>query len=291
MALAALAFAACVEDKPYKGSTDPSIVSVNHAPTTPGPGEAVSVTAVTANITALDLKYTVDGGEVETVTMTKSGDTFTGTITGQADGAVVDYYVKAGSLESTHKGYTVTATGPGGPDYADLVLNEINGTGADADKYYELYNKGEVTLSLENVQIWYGTDTGAGDFGVSWMGVDGDEIEAGEYYVIQGAKSGVTNPSFDTGLSGKKNVIVALFEPDVLGGEVETTETFTVQDALALSLDYIQRGPGDDENAADGIESAFGRVPDATGEWYFVEGSKGATNGTSTVGLTLVNAD
>jgi hypothetical protein len=281
MAMAVLAFAGCVKDEPYKAPT--GIANVSHTPATPTSEQAVTVTATVNGFDEALLVYTVNGGAEVEVEMAKSGTTFTGTIPALADGSVVVYWVEAGELGSDDKGYTVTDNVPTA-DYTKLKLNEVSGVGADADKYVELYNMGETALSLEGVKVWYGTRGAAGDFGLSWTGAAGDQVAAGGFFVIKGAKG--SYPSLSTGLSGKKNVIVALFAPGALSDD-ETTETFTVDDALNLAVDFVQRGAGDDSNAAD--ESPYGRILDGNGQWYLFDGTEGATNGTSTTGLKPLN--
>jgi hypothetical protein len=78
----------------------PQVNSVYHRSLLPIPSEAVTVyadiTDSDGTLTTTDIHYQVDGGGYGTVAMTlDTGDTYTGTIPGAADGSVVDYYVSA----------------------------------------------------------------------------------------------------------------------------------------------------------------------------------------------------
>lgn len=152
--------------------------------------------------------------------------------------------------------------------YTDLVLNEINGNGSNSEKYIEIFNKGTEAISLLDVKITYnGNDT--------WSGAASDVIQPSGYFVVLGTKKAETPGSMmSTGLSAGKYIAVELFDPK------------------GNSLDLFQRGDGSGENVADGeIEDMdYSRMPDGTGNWYYTDaaGTKGATNGTSTDGLTAV---
>lgn len=152
--------------------------------------------------------------------------------------------------------------------YTDLVLNEINGTGADSEKYVEIYNKGTEAINLLDVKLTYnGEDT--------WSGAAADVIQPNGYFVVLGTKKS-ENPGsmMAKGLSAGKYIAVALVDP------------------AGNQLDLFQRGDGSGDSVADGEITGmdYSRMPNATGAWYYTEaaGTKGADNGSSADGLTAV---
>ncbi|MHA2081130.1 MAG: hypothetical protein ACW99H_08305, partial [Candidatus Thorarchaeota archaeon] len=83
------------------GTTDselPQFQSVNHEPGIPRSGDAVTVSSEIQDATGVNratLQYSVDSSPWVNVTMTQSGNTWTGTIPPQADGAFVIYRIVA----------------------------------------------------------------------------------------------------------------------------------------------------------------------------------------------------
>lgn len=153
----------------------------------------------------------------------------------------------------------------GAGDYSKLKFNEFYGAGEDNEKYVELYNIGDVELSLEGVMI----EKDGGD--LSWEGKAGDKIAAKSVYLILGAKKTTPN-GLQTGFSAKKNVLMELSDPT---GKI---------------IDTFQRG---DEPAADAVwgdvtlptnSGSWSRIPDGTGAWKMTAtmtpGEKNATEGT-----------
>ncbi len=153
----------------------------------------------------------------------------------------------------------------GAGDYSKLKFNEFYGAGEDNEKYVELYNTGDVELSLEGVMI----EKDGGD--LSWEGKAGDKIAAKSVYLILGAKKTTPN-GLQTGFSAKKNVLMELSDPT---GKI---------------IDTFQRG---DEPAADAVwgdvtlptnSGSWSRIPDGTGAWKMTAtmtpGEKNATEGT-----------
>lgn len=157
----------------------------------------------------------------------------------------------------------LTPKAPVQADYSKLVLNEINGTGADADKYIELYNGGKKEIDLTGVQVTY---KGA----VTWEG-KGQKIAAGGYFVMQGTKGG----DMSQGLSAAARVRIELLDPS---GKV---------------VDFFQRGNADGEKDTENTDYDYSRVPNGTGAWYYTPaaGTKGADNGKDTTGLMLIPSD
>ena len=152
--------------------------------------------------------------------------------------------------------------------YTDLLLNEINGTGEDSEKYVEIYNKGTEAINLLDVTLKYNGD-------VTWSGAATDVIQPSGYFVVLGTKKAENAGSMMAkGLSAGKYITVGLYDPS--GNE----------------LDLFQRGDGSGSSVADGEITGmdYSRMPNATGGWYYTDaaGTKGADNGTSTDGLTAL---
>jgi hypothetical protein len=76
----------------------PSVTLVAHNPTSPTPSDSVTVSSDILDISGVGsavLQYSVDSGAWTNVTMTNIGDTWSGTIPAQADGASVTYRIVA----------------------------------------------------------------------------------------------------------------------------------------------------------------------------------------------------
>lgn len=259
--LAVAALTSCVKDEYYP--SEPTIADVAFSPLTVPAETAVTVTATITDIQGIasaTIKYKVNGGSVQSAKMTANGKVYTGTIPAQANLSSVEFYVEAVNTVGAITASAATTFQVGKINYT-LKLNEINGTGADADKYIELINTGAESFSLEGVVVEY---CGA----VTWTGASGKTIAANGYFVIQG--KGV---DMSKGLSAGKDITVTVKDPD---GNV---------------LDSFVRGTGDGSTAATPSDKSFSRIPDATGAWYLTDaaGTKGATNGTSASGLLKVD--
>ena len=87
-------------------------------------------------------------------------------------------------------------------NYTDLVLNEINGTGEDTEKYIEIYNKGTEAINLLDVRLTYNGDE-------TWSGAASDVIQPSGYFVVLGTKK-AENPGsmMAKGLSAGKYIAV-----------------------------------------------------------------------------------
>ncbi|MFW9927104.1 MAG: hypothetical protein ACFFDM_10070, partial [Candidatus Thorarchaeota archaeon] len=76
----------------------PSVTLVAHDPTSPTSSDSVTVSSDILDISGVDratLQYRIDSGSWINVTMTNVGDTWSGTIPAQADGATVTYRIVA----------------------------------------------------------------------------------------------------------------------------------------------------------------------------------------------------
>lgn len=143
---------------------------------------------------------------------------------------------------------------------AILYLNEVYGAGSDEEKFFEIYNAGNIAASLKDFTIKKDED-------LCWTGIEGEEVPAGGFFAIIGAK-GTTERGFSSGFSAKKTVLIELF------------------DAAGTKLDQFQRGEkGDGWGASlDNNNGSWSRIPDGTGKWMKTETfTPGATNSTEGV--------
>ena len=257
-----LGFSACVEDKPYEGPA--SISDVAYTPTTVTSNDDVTVTAKITDLNGVasaKVQYKIGDGNYTSVNMTADKNIYTGIIPQQANEAEVTFYVeavnKAGiTTKSQEKKYTV---GAAAIDYTKLVLNELNSSGSDAEKYIELYNNSDVEIDLEGVTI-------NKDEELTWTGKSGQKIAPQGYFVILGAK-GSTPDGFNSGFSGKKSVLVELFAPD---------------GSLLDTFKRGEKGTGwGNQTLTDVTKTStpsFSRCPNGTGAWKLAEGTQESKN-------------
>ena len=113
---------------------------------------------------------------------------------------------------------------PEEPDYTNIVLNELNG---DA-KFIEIYNKGNLDLSLEGMFI---TKDGVED-DIKWTGDATHIVPAHGYLVLYSIDTQADHPElgenmfFNSGLSAKKSVRIALYMADGAERDVFTRARF-----------------------------------------------------------------
>ncbi len=175
------------------------------------------------------------------------------------DGAGEWQKVNTPSLGTSNSGST-PVTPPEPPvidptvDYTKLQLSEISGIGADPEKYIEIYNSGDVAVSLEGVALYYSSESVPASYSLTWTGKASDEIAAKSYFVIQGAKT--VYPGMSKGLSAKNaDVYLQMRNP---AGE---------------AIDTYAKLP---ELAGDLANKVHQKV---SGEWYYTAaGTKGAAN-------------
>ena len=107
---------------------------------------------------------------------------------------------------------------PEEPDYTNLVLNELNGD----TKFIEIYNKGDMDLSLEGMYIMKDDYVA----GAIWTANATIVAPAGGYVLLYSEDVTPDHPEhpealiFHSGLSSKKTIRVTLFMPD--GTEVDS---------------------------------------------------------------------
>ena len=254
--------ASCVKDPQYPGVT---ISNVSYTPTAV---QADVPTTVTATITSFNpftakLFYTVDDAEAAELAMIGEAekDVYSAVIPGQADGAKVNFYIKAeGTLVATSPAmeYVVGAVAI---DYSALRLNELNGN----DKFIELYNAGVEPLFLNGVYI-------EKDGAQNWVADNTVSIEAGGYLLLYSedvtaegaAQAGYAESlTFHSGLSAKKNVRIQLFTP---AGE-------SIDDFNLVNIEYNGEAYGYNNNQA---PASYSR--NADGEWYYADATPGVEN-------------
>lgn len=150
--------------------------------------------------------------------------------------------------------------GPEGPNYKNLVLNELNGD----TKFIEIYNKGNLDLSLEGLYIEKDDKEAP-----IWTGDNTITVPAHGYVVLYSQDVVADHPElegtnyiFGSGLSGKKAIRIALFLAD------------------GTQLDIFTRCP---EGGAWGdamtnvAPQSYARTPDA-GDWKLADPTPGEAN-------------
>ena len=259
-AAALFSFTACVQDEIFKGpSTIDKVVFSPEAPT------SISQVTVTATISGLQAvtKATLNynGKDVD---MTGSGSTFTGTIPAQPDGTEVKFkvtVVNEAEFTTVSDEFSYTVGDPA-TDWTKLKLNEVGGSGADEEKFFELWNGSDYPIKLTGVTI-------NKDEALTWTGIAGEVVPAHGFFGIIGGK-GTTERGFSSGFSSKKSVIVELFDPS------------------GNKLDTFQRGEkGDDGTWGASLtdnKGSWSRIPDGTGAWKITAtktpGAANSTEGT-----------
>lgn len=156
----------------------------------------------------------------------------------------------AANVDGTEEVQGLEGGAPIEPDYALLILNELNGN----DKFIELYNANPVAISLEGVYI-------EKDGGQNWIGDNTVTLEAGAYLVLYSNKEEIValhpdhpeNLFFDGGLSEKKPVRIQVFDPS------------------GTSI-------GDFNLVTCVIPAAASYSRNADGRWYHAEATPGAKN-------------
>jgi len=152
--------------------------------------------------------------------------------------------------------------GPEGPNYKNVVLNELNGD----TKFIEIYNKGNLDLPLEGMYIMKDDYVA----GATWT-ADATIVIPAHGYVLLYSEDVVAegqaqvgypeNLVFHSGLSGKKTVRITLFMPD---GSVR---------------DEFTRGSTGEwgQTISNVAPQSFARIPDG-GDWLLADPTPGESN-------------
>ena len=156
-------------------------------------------------------------------------------------------------------GVTPEPPTPEEPDYTNLVLNELNGD----TKFIEFYNKGNLDLSMEGMFI---TKDGVED-DIKWTGDATHVVPAHGYLVLYSVDTQADHPElgenmfFNSGLSAKKTVRIALYMADGTERDVFTRGT-TGEWGQTIS------------NVA---PQSYARTPDG-GDWKLADPTPGEAN-------------
>ena len=148
---------------------------------------------------------------------------------------------------------------PEEPDYTNLVLNELNGD----TKFIEIYNKGNVDLTLEGMYIMKDDYVA----GATWTADATIVVPAHGYLLLYSEDVQIDMPEypenliFHSGLSSKKTVRITLFMPD---GTVR---------------DEFTRGTTGEwgQTISDVKPQSFARTPDG-GDWKLADATPGEAN-------------
>ena len=148
---------------------------------------------------------------------------------------------------------------PEQPDYTNIVLNELNGN----DKFIEIYNKGNLDLSLEGMTIMKDDYVA----GATWTADATVVVPAHGYVLLYSADVAIDHPEqpenlfFNSGLSAKKTVRITLFMADGTERDVFTRGT-TGEWGQTIS------------NVA---PQSYARTPDG-GDWKLADPTPGEAN-------------
>ena len=159
-------------------------------------------------------------------------------------------------------GDTPTPTPTPTVDYANLVLNELNGD----TKFIEFYNKGDLEISLEGMFI---TKDGADD-APKWTGDATHIVPAHGYLVLYSIDTQADHPElaenmfFNSGLSAKKSVRIALFMADGTERDVFTRESSAAPGEWGVTMQNV-------------APQSYARTPDG-GDWKLADPTPGAAN-------------
>ena len=159
-------------------------------------------------------------------------------------------------------GVTPEPPTPEEPDYTNLVLNELNGD----TKFIEIYNKGNIDLSLEGVYIMKDDYVA----GATWTGDATIVAPAHGYVLLYSEDVTLDHPEvpetmiFHSGFSAKKSVRITLFMPDGAVRDEFTRENSAAPGEWGVSMSNV-------------APQSYARTPDG-GDWKLAEATPGAAN-------------
>ena len=159
-------------------------------------------------------------------------------------------------------GVTPEPPTPDEPDYTNLVLNELNGN----TKFIEFYNMGDLDLSLEGMYI---TKDGVED-DIKWTGDATHIVPAHGYLVLYSIDTQADHPElgenmfFNSGLSAKKSVRIALYMADGTERDVFMRESSAAPGEWGASM-------------TDVAPQSYARTPDG-GDWKLADPTPGEAN-------------
>ena len=174
--------------------------------------------SVSSNCTISVSANPSDGGTVTGGGSYQQGQTCMLMATAEAGYTFVNW-TENGSQVSEDANFTFTVTGNrtlmanfAFSDYSNIILNELNGD----SKFIEIYNKGDMDLSLEGMYIMKDDNVA----GATWTADATIVAPAGGYVLLYSADVAIDHPEhpealiFYSGLSSKKSIRVMLFMPD-----------------------------------------------------------------------------
>ncbi|MBO6027436.1 MAG: lamin tail domain-containing protein [Bacteroidales bacterium] len=152
--------------------------------------------------------------------------------------------------------------GPEGPNYKNIVLNELNGS--KGKKFIEFYNKGNLPLSMAGMYLEKDDKTEP-----IWVADASIEIPAHGYLLLYSEDVQLDHPEIDSiyffhsGLSSKKTVRIELFMADGTSRDIYTRGNAEVGWNVALTTDVDPK--------------SFARTPDG-GDWKLADATPGEAN-------------
>ena len=151
---------------------------------------------------------------------------------------------------------------PDEPDYNNLVLNELNGE----TKFIEFYNMGDLDLSMEGMYI---TKDGMEE-DIKWTGDATHVVPAHGYVVLYSIDTQADHPElgenmfFNSGLSAKKSVRIALYMADGTVRDVFERESAAAPGDWGASMSNV-------------APQSYARTPDG-GDWKLADPTPGEAN-------------
>ena len=151
---------------------------------------------------------------------------------------------------------------PDEPDYSNLVLNELNGE----TKFIEFYNMGDLDLSMEGMYI---TKDGMEE-DIKWTGDATHVVPAHGYVVLYSIDTQADHPElgenmfFNSGLSAKKSVRIALYMADGTVRDVFERESAAAPGDWGASMSNV-------------APQSYARTPDG-GDWKLADPTPGEAN-------------
>ena len=151
---------------------------------------------------------------------------------------------------------------PEEPDYTNLVLNELNGD----TKFIEFYNMGNLDLSMEGMYL---TKDG-NEEDIKWTGDATIVVPAHGYVVLYSVDTQADHPElgdnmfFNSGLSAKKSVRIALYMPDGTERDVFMRESSAAPGEWGASMSNV-------------APQSYARTPDG-GDWKLADPTPGEAN-------------
>ena len=159
-------------------------------------------------------------------------------------------------------GVTPEPPTPEEPDYTNLVLNELNGD----TKFIEIYNKGNVDLSLEGMYIMKDDYVA----GATWTGDATIVAPAHGYVLLYSEDVTLDHPEvpetmiFHSGFSAKKSVRITLFMPDGTVRDEFTRESSAAPGEWGVGLSNV-------------APKSYARTPDGS-DWKLADATPGEAN-------------